>query len=270
MKTIRIRTWDGFKKEIRDIKEKYGIIHCGTPLEDENTILFRGHADHRWKLETTLERSSKEPFTINKYLQRATSVAKEIESFTGKHWNLPSYPEIDNEIEKMDSAFLYLPCYEYLVYLRHFGFPSPLLDWTRSPYIALFFAFAEAKNEVDPAIFTYVGSVDGCRGGWVGDPKIDIHGPHVKTDKRHFSQQAEYTTASIYDGEGEKHKFINHEDVFKLDNPEQDILYKIILPYSIKGQVLQELTEYNINYFTLYHNEDSLIKWMGLREFLID
>lgn len=35
--------------------------------------------------------------------------------------------------------------YGFMTRLRHHGFPSPLLDWPQSPYIAAFFAFNKKK-----------------------------------------------------------------------------------------------------------------------------
>ena len=51
----------------------------------------------------------------------------------------------------------------YLAYLRHHGFPSPLLDWTKSPYIAAYFAMVNApqKEVKKVSVFAYLESPTG-------------------------------------------------------------------------------------------------------------
>lgn len=57
----------------------------------KNLILFCGQGSAKWKLQTTLERTSAEPFHVFDYVQGATKQAHELEAFTGLKWNIPNY-----------------------------------------------------------------------------------------------------------------------------------------------------------------------------------
>jgi FRG domain len=66
---------------------------------------------------------------------------------------VPPYTKLRDSLKNYDGFsialdFKGLPAYDLLIYTRHHGFPSPLLDWTRSAYIAAFFTFAAEHQGV--------------------------------------------------------------------------------------------------------------------------
>lgn len=198
----------------------------------------------------------------------ASRSVNELESYMGNKWNIPDFPDLLDEIKEKQSEFgPYLPCYDYLVYLRHHGYPSPLLDWTESPYIAAYFAMSEMPSAERVAVYAYIETPLGFKSVGSNKALIKIQGPFVSTDKRHFAQKAWYTVATRWSNEDQEHTFCSHHEVFNNTENNQDILIKITIPAENRKQALKELNDYNINHFTLFQNEDALIKTLSMREF---
>jgi hypothetical protein len=271
MQEINTETWEDFEKAISDVRAQYGTFRFeldnGVLYERENNILFRGQANSKWPLATTLERKAKERFDIQSYVWLALTAHNELESYTGKKWEVPSHKELEEQIARTNEVFTaHLPAYEFLVYLRHHGFPSPLLDWTESPYIAAFFAYHES-NEADPAVYCYIERPNSTKGGVGGAPFISVQGPYISTHQRHFAQKAWYTIATKWNYQNEKHYFCTHDSIFSQNSSQQDVLVKINLPAKGRIAALKKLSDYNINHFTLFQSEDALVKAIEYKYF---
>jgi hypothetical protein len=107
-----------------------------SPLKEQNWA-FRGHANTSWSLEPSIER-----------LQRAypNSVRVGAEEYVRKAFKRRAHHylnDLPGEHEEL----------EWMALMRHHGAPTRLLDWTRSPYVAAFFALAEAPDEQDSVIW---------------------------------------------------------------------------------------------------------------------
>lgn len=271
MHNIKLHSWAEFPKTIAKIRSEYGTRSIKFDDRTENSsndILFRGHSDSNWSLETTLERTTNEKISVIQYVQRADSVVNEIESLTNKNWNIPSFPALRKEIvDVQDSLRVHIPCYEYLVYLRHHGFPSPLLDWTRSPYIAAYFAFEQSIGAEHCSIFAFIETPNGAKTRSEGMAGIYSMGPFITTHIRHHAQKAQYTIATEWDRESKTHFFCSHDAITPTEINEQDVLIKISIPRSERSNALRQLEDYNINHYTLFQTEDSLIRTLGIRAF---
>ncbi|MGD9878573.1 MAG: FRG domain-containing protein [Reyranella sp.] len=271
MKTEVLQSWESFESAIDEVRQEYGEFRAEAPdgrsLERRNRVLFRGQSDETWPLRTTLERKLNRQIDVTTYAGHAAQTVFEIETYTGARWNVPPRPELEQEIQDRSNTFdVHLPNYDFLVYLRHHGFASPLLDWTESPYIAAYFAYAEAGS-ADRAVYCYIERPRFIKGGLGGAPTITVRGPFVRTDKRHFAQKAWYTTATRWDYSVSRHVFCSHEAVFDRDDPKQDVLVKLILPAGDRVKALRRLDEFNINHFTLFQSEDALIRALDLKVF---
>lgn len=128
-------------KSIKDFGSLNGTIEFLENLS-HNGYIFRGHSSSKFLLVPSLQRYiEKRPITFFKKthdgsLNEITSIILE---------------KFKRGLSELGLHFDGSSNLEWLEYARHSGVPTPVLDFSYSPYIALFFAFdgiyAEYKNE---------------------------------------------------------------------------------------------------------------------------
>jgi hypothetical protein len=259
---IDVRTWSEFEDQLKTAQRL---------LEREQSLLFRAQSDSSWPLETTLERYGRPHMLFSEYYRVVLKVRPQIEAFTGNRWVIPTYPSVEEWTKEYDTFSMRLtsgrlPGYEFLAYLRHHGFPSPLLDWTRSPHVAAYFAFRNAATSAEQQTSIYVFAEPQFRGLSNRKPSIFRQGPFVRTHRRHFLQQSEYTLCIGFD---DGWRFEPYTKLFESADHHQGKCWKFNIPLSERVKVLRILDAYNLNSFSLLTSEESLMETMAIREFHI-
>lgn len=275
LNVIELSSWKDFEKIIKS-KIEWQIenrvdIDSGTSLA--SPFLFRGQPNSDWGLDTTLERNLGRNKTVVFYHNLISQILPDLETFTGKKWN--SNFEIKstaiNAYDLPENIQRLLP-FEYMSYLRHYGFPSPLLDWSYSPYVAAYFAFHDmSSNAENVAVFEYHQAYnyepEKIKRSII-TPLWSLEG--IRNNKRHFLQQSIYTLCI---NDEEQAGFSHHETVYDIANEQElnkkyskaEFITKYVLPASERENALMHLEMHNINSFSLMGSEESLLETLFLR-----
>lgn len=248
------------------IKDSEDLIHSLNDLP--NNFIFRGHADSSWKLESTLERVLG--------MKWSNDIARTYEDY---YLNLfKSKYHIYNGSEHEPKTKL-----AWLSIMQHYGVPTRLIDFSESPYVALYFAL-EAYNPIlnnDLAIYAidYNAVMDGSleyisrRDSNFKKTRHEIIGKQDDlfddvVDR--FSYEVVWITeplelnaridrqAGTFLISGDKEKRI--EDLLSCDMYKNVQMTKYIIPSSMYENIYALLRKMNINAKTIYGDLGGLAK----------
>lgn len=165
----RVESWEAFIAAMRDPSQNRAASEW----------VYRGQRGGDWPLASTLGRKfngGSIPDVKRRALLREFELA-----MRGRGYDLSGRGGDTEEIEKWAIG-------------QHHGLLTPLLDWTRSPFIALFFAFNTAdKVEENPSRAVYCVNMSALREAFDGEGMSLFHDPMGHNNSRLVNQAGLFT-----------------------------------------------------------------------------
>lgn len=231
-----IDSWEKYKIWVNDV------------VAQKKDYYYRGHTEQTWILQTTFHRLAADlGITLQQYLD---TIIPEV------HYNICAFHNelIDLRNPEEFGSFLAL--------LQHHGFPTPLLDWTLSPYIAAYFAYKDVNDRCPQCDYVKIFIFDYIE--WLNTYQqpldlrntsvnyVSVLRPHAKYNPRIIPQRGTYTVTNVPD----MSKYIlGCSEVAK-----KPFLYFVTLPVGDRPKVMRELNLMGINEMSLFPGLDGLCK----------
>ncbi|MDQ0511710.1 FRG domain-containing protein [Ancylobacter amanitiformis] len=235
---IDVNDWNSFK-DFATSQEPYRYI-------------FRGQESNKWRLRTHFHRTGR-AYILRFMNEDIPALHKNVSSLT-RH-----FFRIDNNIE--NAAFHSL--------VQHHGYPTPLLDWTHSPFVAAYFAYKGIRKgniRPDKKVRIFVFDSKSWRSDWRQFPKISpapehfsLLDPIALNNPRMVPQQALSSITNLDDVESYIRKKEREKDT--------TYLRVIDLPSTERKEAMQQLSIMGITAGSLFPGIDGACEQLRERFF---
>lgn len=208
-----------------------------TELLDYKTYVYRGQRDPTWPLESTLDRK----FRLKKIARTKNNTSIHLNRF-----KLACRGRIGSSFAKEEDES------EWWAIGQHYGLATPLLDWSESPFVALFFAFDDSIQSSTTSRIVYA----------VAQGAISIF------KKENRKKGSDNYVDIIRPKSGDNSRLVNQGGLFLSMPPNSDLesyiksnvdkktdemdLIKFIIPDVKREIVMRYLNRMNINHLTLF------------------
>jgi hypothetical protein len=230
-----INKWEDYKSRVyQAIRENRGYY-------------YRGQTDSRWELKTSFHRIASDiKVNLIDYLDKILPAV---------HYQVSAFHNEISDLNNPNEFRTFLPL------IQHHGFPTPLLDWTLSPYIAAFFAFKDINDKNPQCDFVRIFVFDNVE--WsksfeqpqnlrISKKFISNFIPFAKNNPRLIPQKGVYTITNVNDMEQHIKNCENHVT--------KKFLTSFMFPVKERTIILRELSLMGINEMTLFPGLDGLCK----------
>lgn len=224
---FRVKTFE----ELRDLIENR--------ISDIGQYVFRGQSKAEWNLESTLSR-------LIKHARKTGAKQGSIDKFVAAHlerFRLEIRGRRGDNPPKLDEDELW-------ALGQHFGLATPLLDWSQSPYISVFFALASINDDPhDDRVLWGLHrlKIMQINEGLDDNEKLKLIFPDSNDNKRLLGQSGLFSKGPVM-------KSVEGWVTEKSSPSMKSVLLKIAFPGDIgfRKAALKKLQLMNINHSTLF------------------
>lgn len=233
-KKVTCESWEYFKSTSIPVLCDKGPFTRGV-------YLFRGHGSATWSLMSSFDRAY-----VGKSRKQKVKMADELVGIFRKE---AEGLDVDRSIWEDKVARLALA--------QHFGVPTRLLDWTESPYIAAFFAFAGIALNPNREAHVAVWCLNTKSEIWSPETGVEVIELPAYGNDRLRSQLGKFTLL--------KAPFDSLEEYVQKFEEDDGALTQFLIPSSHALVALADLDVMGINYPRLFSGLDGCAKAASLR-----